>query len=50
MTMLAKILLRKTLVIETINDRLKNNCEAKHSLRRSIANFITYLVAGQITD
>jgi hypothetical protein len=45
MTMRDKILLRKRSVIETINDQLKNICQAEHSRHRSFGDFITNLVA-----
>lgn len=48
MTMRDKILLRKRSVIETINDQLKNICQAEHSRHRSFDNFITNLVASLI--
>jgi len=48
MTMRDKILLRKRSVIETINDQLKNICQAEHSRHRSFGNFITNLVASII--
>lgn len=48
MTMKDKILLRKRSVIETINDQLKNICQAEHSRHRSFGNFITNLVASLI--
>ena len=48
MTMKDKILLRKRSVIETINDQLKNICQAQHSMHRSFGNFITNLVASLI--
>jgi len=48
MTMRDKILLRKRLVIETINDQLKNIAQAEHSRHRSFGNFITNLVASLI--
>ena len=48
MTMKDKILLRKRAVIETINDQLKNICQAEHSRHRSFGNFITNLVASLI--
>ncbi len=35
-----KILLRKPCVIETVNDELKNICQAEHTRHRSIAGFI----------
>jgi len=48
MSMRDKILLRKRSVIETINDQLKNICQAEHSRHRSFGNFITNLVASLI--
>ena len=41
-----KIFLRKRSVIETINDVLKNICYIEHSRHRSVANFLTNLIAG----
>jgi hypothetical protein len=43
-----KIMLRKRSVIETVNDELKNICQLEHSRHRSLANFLTNLVAGLI--
>ena len=43
-----KILLRKRSVIETVNDELKNICQVEHSRHRSVANFMTNLIAGII--
>lgn len=48
MTMKDKILLRKRSVIETVNDQLKNICQAEHSRHRSFGNFITNLIASLI--
>ena len=48
MTMKDKILLRKRSIIETINDQLKNICQAEHSRHRSFGNFITNLIASLI--
>lgn len=48
MTLRDKILLRKRSVIETINDQLKNICDAEHSRHRSFGNFITNLVSSLI--
>ena len=48
MTMRDKILLRKRSVIETINDQLKNICDAEHSRHRSFGNFLTNLIASLI--
>lgn len=43
-----KILLRKRSVLETINDELKNICQAEHSRHRSFENFLTNLITGLI--
>lgn len=43
-----KILLRKRSVIETVNDELKNICQIEHSRHRSLANFLSNLIAGII--
>ncbi len=48
MDMNDKILLRKRSVIETVNDELKNICQVEHSRHRSVANFLTNLIAGII--
>lgn len=40
-----KIILRKRLIIETINDLLKNKAQLVHSRHRSINNFLVNLVA-----
>lgn len=48
MTMRDKILLRKRSIIETINDQLKNICDAEHSRHRSFSNFLTNLVSSLI--
>lgn len=48
MEMSDKILLRKRSLIETVNDELKNICQVEHSRHRSVANFITNLIAGII--
>ena len=41
-----KIMLRKRLIIETINDMLKNVAQVVHSRHRSITNFIMNLVSA----
>jgi len=41
-----KIMLRKRAIIETINDELKNMCQIEHSRHRSVANFLSNLLAG----
>jgi len=43
-----KIVLRKRVIIETINDQLKNISQIEHSRHRSIPNFMVNLVAGLI--
>lgn len=48
MNMSDKILLRKRSVIETVNDELKNICQVEHSRHRSVANFLTNIIAGII--
>lgn len=49
MEMKDKILLRKRSIIETINDQLKNICDAEHARHRSVNNFFTNLIAALIT-
>lgn len=46
MDMNDKILLRKRAVIESVNDFLKNICQAEHSRHRSIVNFLVNLLAA----
>ena len=41
-----RLLLRKRVVIETVNDFLKNTCQMEHSRHRSRCNFVVNLVAG----
>lgn len=48
MSLSDKIMLRKRSVIETVNDELKNICQLEHSRHRSLANFLSNLVAGLI--
>ena len=43
-----KILLRKRSIIETVNDQLKNISQIEHSRHRSVANFLTNVVAALI--
>ncbi len=43
-----KILLRKRSIIETVNDQLKNISQIEHSRQRSVANFLTNVVAALI--
>jgi hypothetical protein len=43
-----KILLRKRFIIETINDKLKNECQIEHTRHRSVHGFIINLIAGLI--
>jgi hypothetical protein len=50
MTMSDKILLRKRSIIETVNDELNPSADGQveHSRHRSVANFMTNLLAGII--
>lgn len=41
-----KMMLRKRLIIETINDLLKNQAMVVHSRHRSVSNFIMNLIAA----
>ena len=41
-----KLLLRKRSVIETVNDELKNICQAEHTRHRSIAGFLLNLISA----
>ena len=43
-----KIVLRKRVLIETVNDELKNICQIEHTRHRSFHNFITNLLSGLI--
>jgi hypothetical protein len=43
MDMRDKLLLRKRAVIESVNDFLKSICQAEHSRRRSLSNFLVNL-------
>jgi hypothetical protein len=46
MDIMDKILLRKRAVIESVNDFLKNICQAEHSRHRSFHNFLVNLLAA----
>lgn len=48
MNLYDKILLRKRVVIECVNDELKNICQIEHTRHRSVDNFVTNLIAGLI--
>lgn len=48
MPLLDKIILRKRFIIETINDKLKNECQIEHTRHRSPTNFLINLLAGLI--
>ena len=48
LTLSDKLLLRKRVIIETINDQLKNVCQIEHSRHRSPINFLVHLIAGLI--
>ena len=41
-----KLLLRKRSVIETVNDELKNICQAEHTRHRSVAGFILNIMSA----
>jgi len=43
-----KIVLRKWVIIETINDQLKNISQIEHSRHRNLPNFMVNLIAGLI--
>ena len=43
-----KLLLRKRVLIETVNDQLKNSSQIEHSRHRSPANFLVNVLAGLI--
>lgn len=43
-----KIMLRKRVLIETVNDELKNQCQIEHTRHRSFDNFISNLLSGLI--
>ena len=46
--LLDKIMLRKRFIIETINDKLKNECQIEHTRHRSPTNFLVNLLAGLV--
>ena len=41
-----KILLRKRVLVETVNDQLKNISQIEHTRHRSVANFLVNLLSG----
>ena len=41
-----KLLLRKRSVIETVNDELKNICQAEHTRHRSISGFLLSIMSA----
>jgi len=43
-----KILLRKRVLIECVNDELKNICQIEHTRHRTFTNFLSNLIAGLI--
>lgn len=45
MSLLDKILLRKRVIIESVNDQLKNISQIEHSRHRSVFNFLVNLLA-----
>lgn len=46
MTLSDKLLLRKLVIIETVNDELKNIAQVEHSRHRSFDNFIVNLLGA----
>lgn len=48
MSLYDKILLRKRVIIETINDLLKNVCQIEHTRYRCVNNFVINLISGLI--
>jgi hypothetical protein len=48
MPFIDRVLLRKRFIIETINDKLKNECQIEHTRHRSLTNFLLNLLAGLI--
>jgi hypothetical protein len=48
MSLMDKILLRKRVVIESVNDQLKNISQIEHSRHRSVFNFLVNLLAGLV--
>ena len=46
MPLFDKIMLRKRFIIETINDKLKNECQIEHTRHRSPINFLINILAG----
>ena len=43
-----KIVLKKRVIIETVNDELKNICQIDHTRHRSFDNFISNLLSGLV--
>ncbi len=48
MPLFDKLLLRKRVPIETINDQIKNISQIEHIRHRSVANFMVNVVAGLV--
>lgn len=48
LSFIAKLLLRKRSIIETINDQLKNICQIEHTRHRSADNFLTNVFSGVV--
>lgn len=46
MSMAAKILIRKRVLIETVNDELKNIAQLEHSRHRSFNNFVANVLSA----
>ena len=45
-----KVLLKKGVLIETVNDELNNICQIEHTIYRSFDNFIANLISGLIAN
>ena len=43
-----KLLLRKRVLVESVNDELKNTCNIEHTRHRSFENFLSNLLSGLI--
>ncbi len=48
MSYVDKVILRKRVIIESVNDVLKNTCQIEHSRHRSFDNFISNMISGLI--
>ena len=48
MSLMDKILLRQRVIIESVNDQLKNISQIEHSRHRSVFNFLVNLLGGLV--